>query len=416
MAAAPGPERSPAAFYLARASSLVGDSAAAAALALLIYQRFGSTRALGAFFVVRAAPRLLGPLLGSLSDTRELRRLLRTCDAVSAVLYATVALVLPRLSVLLVFVAAAEVIAVISLPATRTAVTRLVPEDKLTNATVTVAAISGLSGSIGAAIGGLVAALVGARYGLALEAVSFLASAALTSTLPVMPPPAAADRVPPPPRRRGTRVLAGFPVLLGPGVRILPAVLAVIAFGAALDRSALVVLSEDVLTRGNDLVYGLAVGAVSIGVFASATLVRRRPGLIGYPGLVAALVVQGVAHAAAGRSPDPTVLVAVTFVIGFGNGLEVIIASRLLQQAIPRSALGAANGALLTVTTLLDAAGSAIGAALLATLSPRTVFAIAGGLMLLAVPPVTRTVRRETPVPTDQPPSAGRADGRDGRR
>ncbi len=90
-------QRSVLAFYVARSSSLIGDSAAAAALALLIYQRFGSTKALGVFFVAKAAPRLLGPLLGSLSDEYDLRQLLRACDAASAVLYAVIVVLLPGL-------------------------------------------------------------------------------------------------------------------------------------------------------------------------------------------------------------------------------------------------------------------------------------------------------------------------------
>jgi len=168
---------------------------------------------------------------------------------------------------------------------------------------------------------------------------------------------------------------------------VLPLVLIVIAFGAALDRSALVVLSQRVLTHRNDLAYGFAVGAVSIGFFISATFVRRRPVVVGYPTLVVALALQGVSHSVAGASPNAAVLVRVTLIIGFGNGLEVVVAMRLLQKSVARPSLGAANGALLTATTLLDAAGSAIGALMLTEVSARTVFYMAGGLMLLGVPP-----------------------------
>jgi len=384
-------QRSVLAFYVARSSSLIGDSAAAAALALLIYQRFGSTKALGAFFVAKAAPRLLGPLLGSLSDEYDLRQLLRACDAASAVLYAVIVVLLPGLPVLLTLVVAAEVLAVINLPGTRTAITRLVPEERLTDATANVAAITGLATACGAALGGLIAALVGARYGLALNALSFLASGLLMSTLSPMPPLSTAPKAPR--SNRLSRLVAGFPVLLSHRVRVLPLVLIVIAFGAALDRSALVVLSQRVLTHGNDLAYGFAVGALSIGVFISATFVRRRPVVVGYPALVVALALQGVSHSVAGASPNAAVLVLVTLIIGFGNGLEVVVAMRLLQKSVARPCLGAANGALLTATTLLDAAGSAIGALMLTEVSARTVFYVAGGLMLLGVPPTYLSAR-----------------------
>ena len=379
------------AFYLARSASLIGDSAAATCLALLIFQRFGSVQALGAFFVARAAPRLLGPVLGALSDSRDLRRLLRACDALSAVLYAVIALLVPGLVLLLVLVVAAEIVAVISLPGTRTAVTRLLPEERLTNATATVTAVGGLSTAAGAALGGLTSAFVGARYGLALNALSFVGSALLMSTLPAMPPQ-------PRPAQTGgsggfSRLIVGFPVLLSRRVRILPLVLTIIAFGAALDRTALVVLSERVLTDGSSLTYGFAIGAVSIGVFLSAILVRRRPAVVGYPALVVALALQGGSHALAGASPDAPSLVLITLIIGFGNGLEVIVAMRLLQQSVDRSSLGAATGALLMSTTLLDAAGSALGAALLFEVSARAVFFIAGSLMLAAAAPTYLSVR-----------------------
>ena len=388
----PGPAgRAVTAFYLARSASLIGDSAAAACLALLIFQRFGSVQALGAFFVARAAPRLLGPVLGALSDRRDLRRILRACDALSAVLYAVIAWLVPGLVLLLVLVVAAEIVAVISLPGTRTAVTRLLPEERLTNATATVTAVAGLSTAAGAALGGLISAFVGARYGLALNALSFVGSALLMSTLPAMPPQ-------PRPAQNGasggfSRLVVGFPVLLRRPVRILPLVLVIIAFGAALDRTALVVLSERVLTDGSSLTYGFAIGAVSIGVFLSAIHVRRRPAVVGYPTLVVALALQGGSHALAGASPDAAALVLISLIIGFGNGLEVIVAMRLLQRSVDRSSLGAATGALLTSTTLLDAAGSALGAALLTEVSARAVFFIAGSLMLTAAAPIYVSVR-----------------------
>lgn len=384
--------RAVSAFYVARSGSLIGDSAAAACLALLILQRFGSVQALGTFFVARAAPRLLGPVLGSLSDRRDLRRLLRACDATSAVLYTVIALLVPGLPVLLVLVVAAEIVAVISLPGTRTAVTRLVPEYRLTTATANVTAIAGLSTAAGAALGGLISALVGARYGLALNALSFLVSALLMSTLPAMPPQATPTQTPDP--RWASRFVAGFPVLLSRRVRVLPLVLIIIAFGAALDRTALVVLSERVLTDGSSLAYGFAIGAVSIGVFLSATLVRRRPEIVGYPALVLALALQGGSHALAGASPSAALLASITLIIGFGNGLEVIVAMRLLQKAVGTSSLGAANGALLTSTTLLDATGSALGAVLLTEMSARAVFYIAGSLMLAAAVPTYLSVRK----------------------
>ena len=66
---------------------------------------------------------------------------------------------------------------------------------------------------------------------------------------------------------------------------------------------------------------------------------------------------------------------------------------RLLQRSVDRSSLGAANGALLTSTTLLDAAGSALGAVLLTEVSAGAVFYIAGSLMLTAVAPTYLNVR-----------------------
>jgi MFS family permease len=110
------------------------------------------------------------------------------CDLGQAVLIACVALFLPPFPVLVALVAGASVLSTLFFPAGRSAVPALVPDEDLTPANALLGSAANLSFALGPAAGALLFAIIGARGALALDALTFLVSAALLSRLPTLPP------------------------------------------------------------------------------------------------------------------------------------------------------------------------------------------------------------------------------------
>ncbi len=95
------------AFAVSRFISQTGDMAAITALTVHVYAVTDSGLAVGALFVARVLPRILGLFAGAIGDRTELRRLMITCDLVCGVVFLGIAVAaagyLPLLA--LVFVA-----------------------------------------------------------------------------------------------------------------------------------------------------------------------------------------------------------------------------------------------------------------------------------------------------------------------
>src|SRR5262245_22754630 len=105
-------------FWLARVVSFAGDHLARTALLIAVFDRYGGS-ALGLLLLASTLPRLCGPLLGTLADRFDQRRLIVLCDLGQAALYVTIALLVPSLPVLLVLVTAATAFATLFTPAGR---------------------------------------------------------------------------------------------------------------------------------------------------------------------------------------------------------------------------------------------------------------------------------------------------------
>jgi MFS family permease len=387
------PERSPSrdtlpirfwAYLASRCVSVFGDGASLSALAIFVYQRNPSTFALAGLFAVRAVPRLLGPITGHLSDRMDLRALMRACDLAAALIFGIMALTQPPYLPLIALVFLAELAAATSIPATRTATMRLVPKQLLgrANSLVTTGVALGLGA--GAAMGGLVVATVGAPTALAIDAGSFVVSALLVGVVPPMPPQ---------PAESGTaavRVAGTYSASIGRlwsrrGVAYVSAGVVVVLFTTALDRPALVILTQERFHAGPGG-YGLTLAMVCLGVLVSGILLRLevvRP--VGGT-FLAAIGLQGLAHIAIGVSPSLGFALASLLVAGVGNGLCNVAAVTLVQQSGPAYGMGSVMGAMMSMMFIADALGSLSSGALLLVMSPGAVFWIAGALMVVCVP------------------------------
>jgi len=379
-------------YFASRLVSVLGDGAALSALAIFVYQRNPTAFALAGLFAARAIPRLLGPVTGHLSDRLDIRNVMRLCDLAAAVIYGLMALTRPPYLPLILLVFCAELAAATSIPATRTATTRIVPRHLLGRANALLTTGVALGMATGAAAGGLLVAGVGAPVALAINAVSFAVAAALAGLVPRMPPvPGKYGEAP-------VRLTGTFATSLGRlwerrGVAYASVGIVAVLFCTALDRPAVVILTQDQFGAGPGG-YGLTLALVSLGVLVSGILLRFEVVLPVARTFLASIVLQGLAHVSMGLSPNLGFLLAAMLIAGVGNGLSNVSAVTLVQQALPAQGLGSVMGAMMSMMFVADAIGSFASGGLLLIMSVRAVFWVAGALLVLSVPAAVMLTRR----------------------
>ena len=361
--------------------SRTGDQLTTIALLWFVLDLTGSGAAVGLVLLCAGLPPVVtGPLLGRVLDRWSPRRVMVADNLVRAVLVGVIPALhwLGRLDMPLL--CGLSLAAGALIPATdvgvRVVLPRLVDEDELEHANALLSIGDQVSALVGPACGGLLVGLVGAPPVLLLDAVSFLAMAALVRPLPDPPATAALVRpLPDPPATAAPRPAAagsGIRGALGePAVRVVLAVTLVyfLAYGPL--EPALPVYSRDVLEAGAGG-YGLlwsAFGAGALAGLATVQLVSRlRPGLAlagnalaWGTALLPLLIVTGIAPA----------MLALA-VGGLIWAPYVTLESSLLQRLVPAHLLGRVFG----VRRAVSAAAVPLGAA-------------GGGLLLDHVPATT---------------------------
>ena len=235
-------------FITSRTLTIIGDMAALTALSVYIYTASGSATMVSGLFVVRVLPRLFGPIAGAVADRYNLRTLMVVCDLGACLLFVAIAIVQPSYWGLLAMILVAESIATIAMPGARTWVARRVPADARGRLNGVLTAGIAIGFGVGAGIGGATASGFGYRWALLINAASFVLSAALVTAAGSVPPAktAGAQR----PRLissavAGTRLIFSESRLSGVAVGLIG-----VAFAAAVDRPAVVALTQDDLPGG----------------------------------------------------------------------------------------------------------------------------------------------------------------------
>jgi MFS family permease len=371
-----------AAFVAGLALSYTGSGAALIALTLYVQQTHGTGSAVAWLLVAAEAPRLLGPLGGSLADRVDLRRLMVGADLGQAVLFGAMAL-LPSYGPLLALVVLTGLLQMTYTPARSSVVPALVEPDELLAANALVGTARNLYVAVGPLIGGLLFAIGGAAPVLLVNVVSFLASAWLTSRIPPLPAH----------ERSGTEVHEPFFRAARTGLRfaladpITRTVTLTIFFAfsfLAIDNVAYVFLVRDTL-GGGAAAYGIVSAAFGVGmILCSLQLARgsRLPPAVLYLG---GITISSVGALLTGAAPEIAVLVLFAAVGGAGNGIEIVAGDTLFQQRVPPRLLGRVYGLTDTATAAGMAIAMALGGFLVDATSPRTAFFISGlGCLLVA--------------------------------
>src|SRR5688500_17195025 len=168
--------------WIGQGTSFVGDAVSMVALVVLVVQITGSASAVGGALVARLLPTIASPLVGVLADRLDRRIILVATDLVRAVL--VLGLVFARdLATIYVLVFLMGLARTVFNPTVRAAFPSVVGGGDLTRANAIISGTFSTSIMAGPALGGLLVASIGVDAAFLADAVTYLVSAILLSTV-----------------------------------------------------------------------------------------------------------------------------------------------------------------------------------------------------------------------------------------
>jgi MFS family permease len=375
-------------FFIAHFQSELGSSAAYVALVLVAYQRLHSGWAIALVLLAEFVPGIaLGAPFGALADRLPKRRLLIAADLVRAGAFLGLA-VIPSFAATVGLALLAGVGSTVFRPTINAALPGMVSEEQRSPAT----ALYGMNFSVGMTLGpGLTALvlLVGPpTIVLAANAVTFVVSAALLSTLRIDSTESSPQKSEPDQRNATlwSSTLDGAKVACQVrGLAMLLAIGAVSILAGALMNVAEPLLATGPLHAGNSgysllvAIFGAATAAGSLATSRAGASVRSLR-----TWLMAGLALQGAGMIGSATAPTLGWAAASFALTGFGNALIAGPEIRLFQELADDRLLGRVFGLRDTLGNLAFVLAFLSAGAVLAALGVRALFAF-GGLALIGL-------------------------------
>ena len=366
--------------FLATAGSSFGTYLATVALIVQIYDKTDSSVWVSALLITEFLPIVvIGLLLGPLIDRVSRRWLMIGSDLVRFGVFAALPFV-ESPTAIVALAAVAGVATGFFIPAANAAIPNLVPEEELVNANSLLATAETLAWMIGPVVAGGMLAVWSPSVPYAVNAVTFVVSAALVSRV------AEAKLRSEAPITRGhwRDVADGLKlVVTGRPLRTVLVVWNVALIGSAAINVAEIGFAKDTLD-GGDLGFGLLVAASGVGLALGSFLSAPALGKVGLRrNYVGSLVLMGVGWGAAAMSP--TIWLAVVFVIGgaAGNGAVVVCNRLLVQRGAPDQYRGRALATIMGSNYAVLGLSMAAAGVLTEAFGPRTVWLAAGAVFLV---------------------------------
>jgi MFS family permease len=342
--------------YVASLISLGGDWFLLVALFGLVLSLTHSALAVSLLLAAQDAPLFfLAPIGGALVDRLDRRKLMVACDVGRAFLCLaflfvrssdTVWLAYPLLAVLASFSAAFD-------PASSAALPNLVDDEDLVTANALSGSIWGMMLAVGAALGGIVAAVLGRDTAIVIDAVSFAASAVLIASVHRSFSEARAHEEEHPGILEATRETIRY---AAKDHRVLALLAVKAGFGLGAGVLVLIpVFAKDVF-HGGEVAIGLLMAARGVGALVGPFVGRSALGdgdrrLFGV--ISVALAVFGVGYALFGLAPTLLIAMPVVAIAHLGGGSQWTLSSYGLQRIVPdriRGRIFSFDGALITAT------------------------------------------------------------------
>jgi MFS family permease len=341
--------------FFATAGSSIGTYLAAVALTVDIYDRTDSGVWVAALLIADFLPIVvIGLLLGPLVDRLSRRRLMVFSDLARFGVFAA----LPFVGSAAGIVALAAVVGVATgffRPAVYAGLPNLVPDEELTNANSLLQTVETLAWMIGPVLAGLALAVWSPGVPYAINAVTFLVSAALVFQIPEQMLRSQESLT----RGHWRDVADGLRlVIVSRPLRAVLVVWSIAGLAGAMINIAEVFFAKDDLGAG-DVGFGVIVAASGVGLALGSYLAAPALGRVGlrrnYTG---ALALMAVGWGGAGLSPS--IWVAVPFIVGgaAGNGAVIVCNLLLIQRGAPDRYRGRA------VATIMNTSYAVLGLAM----------------------------------------------------
>ncbi len=368
--------------WLAQLVSTFGDWLAIVALfSLLAFRWHGSADQVAGIIVAFLVPMVvLGPLAGVFVDRWHVKRTMIASDLIRAVLAALLAFAATPWTVY-VLLAALSGVSSFFLPAQNAAIPRLVRREELLVANSLNAQTIQFNKIVGPAIAGFLVAWAGEKLCFYLDAVSFVASAALLS-LVALPHTAAIAQ-------KGVRAVleelrAGLRYLQEhPALRFVTVAMAAAMFVTGTFNAVVAVYVRDILRSGSS-VFGQLIAVIGLGAILGAVLMAR----FAQRQQKVFLVSLGILGMGAGMfllTLATTALFAVAFSLSLGIAVSFVLvpSQTLVQEETPRQMLGRVSSTSLSVMMVTQLVGVALAGKLAAWMGIRPLYYVLSILLCM---------------------------------
>lgn len=374
--------------------SLFGDRLHQLALVALVGEatQNGAFAVAMVFFAATVPNLIFGPLAGALVDRWDQKRVMVASDLVRAVIVILIPAV-ASIDVLLVYplVFLLTTVSIFFRPARTAVIPRIVKEDEIVASNSAIWLGDSLADIFGYPIAAAFVAFLGGSIAVAflIDAVTYLASAALIVTMVI--PPVVRSVMEAVPGIRGLfadlvagwRFLRGEPVLLGNTIQ---AVVAQFSIGITIGIMAIYAteaITESVVAEGAR--YGLIEMAIGIGNLVGgffiglvgSRIARGKMVIVGY-------VAYGACVAALALTGSFTVAIGLTLGMGVANMVFVIPTQALFMERTPNDIIGRVIAFRFAAVYGSMTLAMAVGGLMSELIGPAAVFAIFGLLTVFA--------------------------------
>jgi MFS family permease len=361
--------------FLATAGSSVGTYLAAIALTVDVFDRTQSGVWVAALLIADFLPIvLIGLLLGPLVDRLSRRGLMVVSDLARFGVFAALPFV-DSAAAIVGLAAVAGIATGFFRPAVYAGLPNLVPDEELTNANSLLQTVETLAWMIGPIAGGLMLTAWEPSVPYAVNAVTFLVSAALVVQIPETKLRSEESLT----RGHWRDVSDGIRLVFKSApLRTVLVVWNVVLLGSGAINVAEVAFAKETLDAG-DIGFGGLIAASGVGLAIGSYLAAPALGMVGlrrhYAGSIALMAVGW-----GGAALSPSIWVAIPFVVGgaAGNGAAIICNQLLVQRGAPDRYRGRALATIMSANYAV--LGLAMGAAGVLTdaFGARSVWIVAG--------------------------------------
>lgn len=367
-------------FVAARTVSQWGDTFNSVALVVLVYQLTGSGIGVGITVMAEIVPvLLLGFVAGAVVDRHPRRAVMIVADVARAAIALVLVAFAGHVGVVYAAAFALSACSVFFNPAAASALPTMVDEGALVRANSTIWSAAVISQIALAPVAGALVAAFGAKPAFAINAVSYLASAALLTGLHL------SATAPGTRTGRAQQIVEGLrAVRRHRFLATLAGVQSLAALSAGATSALLVVLAEDNLRVGPSR-FGILIAAIGIGAglgpLALRRLIRdvRKPGWLFGPYLLRG----GVDLTLAGTSSFPVALGALGL-YGIGTSTGNVTYNSVLPTIVPDRLRGRVFAFYDVVWQTGRLASIGVGGILADALGIRAVYVLGGLLLLVA--------------------------------